>query len=428
VIGGAFHVHPYTTKIFSDDTSFLVHSNLLNASSVFIVLVVAYLSYNRRGVQADPVGMALADSHGTTLKIFPLIVMIAAVGVGLKFLLFPIAENLLLRGLVGKLYFIIPSCFLLLGMLWRSNGWILNLIGSCILIFDVFSGVIGFSKQQIVLPILVLVIGIWLAGRSVKNILMSLVIVVFIFAFINPIITAGRAHIDYDPGGNSPSTRMAILADVGRAYFDAKVKSLTIADSRIVTLDLEARNTFPERVRSIGRRFDVAPIQGYLVNEYNNGRPGRSMDGFWAVFIPRLFWPEKPIITRWGQELYRKYFKHYGATSSSLAPTYSAEAYWNYGPVGVVLVSIYLGLALGWFTRCSQLAMRGRDPAFFLIAAPVAFWACFVEAWVVATYLGEFIIFVVIFFAARAGLILSGYVKAPEVISRILPKFKWLSS
>ncbi len=131
--------------------------------------------------------------------------------------------------------------------------------------------------------------------------------------------------------------------------------------------------------------------------------------------IPRVLWPEKPIITRFGAELNAQYYyvpyEDSSQTSSSTAPTYSAEAYWNYGPLGVVIVSILLGLVIGWRTRNWQLAMVGRDPAFFLIAFPVAIWASFVESWVVATYFGEFIIFAVILLLARAFISLFGSLK-----------------
>jgi hypothetical protein len=135
------------------------------------------------------------------------------------------------------------------------------------------------------------------------------------------------------------------------------------------------------------------------------GRPGKSMVDIWAVMVPRVLWPQKPIVTRFGVELNAQYYyvpyQTHSQTSSSVAPSYSGEAYWNYGPMGVVIVSILLGLAIGWLTRNWQLAMIGDDPAFFLIAFPVAIWASFVESWVVATFFGEFIIFVVVLLLSR---------------------------
>ena len=170
---------------------------------------------------------------------------------------------------------------------------------------------------------------------------------------------------------------------------------------------ITSRSTTSEaRLRALGRRFDLASIQGYLINEYNSGRPGRSLVDFWAVFVPRMIWPEKPIMTRFGVELNAQYYYMSGQgarqTHSSAAPSYSGEAYWNYGVPGVILVSILLGLGIGWLTSCWQRAMAGRAPTYFLIAFPVAIWASFVESWVVGTYLGEFIIFVVILLFGRA--------------------------
>ena len=109
-------------------------------------------------------------------------------------------------------------------------------------------------------------------------------------------------------------------------------------------------------------------------------------------------------MTRFGVKLNERYYYYPGSgaqNTSATAPTYSAEAYWNFGVPGVVAVSILLGLAIGWLTRCWQSSMLGSDPAFFLIAFSVAIWASSVESWVVATYLGEFIILVVIYLSAR---------------------------
>lgn len=170
-------------------------------------------------------------------------------------------------------------------------------------------------------------------------------------------------------------------------------------------------NKLEERVQAVGRRFDVASIQGYLVNEYNNGRAGNTLSEFWVAFIPRIIWPEKPIVTRPGGELNAKYYNDPNQSRSSMAPTYSAEAYWNYGPAGVVIVSVLLGAALGWLTRYSLAAIAGVRPEYFIIAFPAAIWACFVESWVVSGYLGAFIILVVILMLARLVFACAEYLK-----------------
>lgn len=419
-VAGGLHVHPHSDYLFGDATLYIVRVNLLNACSVLIVLATAYPLANMRGQKASQHDMSLANIECTLQRILPYIVAISAVGVGLKYVLFPVAESLLLRSMAAKIYLIIPSCFLLLGLLWRSTGWHLKLIAGSVFLLEILNGLIVLTKYQVISAMLALAIGLWLTRRSVTFVLTTLVVVASVFAVINPLVTLGRAHIDYDADKNTVATRLVNLADAVNAYYldngrqeDASVRSKKFNRdySEKFTKDLiRGMTTSEARLRALGRRFDVASIQGYLVNEYNNGRPGNSLVDFWAVLIPRVLWSEKPIVTRFGGELNAQYYYVPGQTSSqtssSAAPSYSGEAYWNYGLPGVVLVSILLGLGIGWFTRCWQSAMAGKEPAFLLIAFPAAIWASTVESWVVATYLGEFIIFVVILLSARAFFVL----------------------
>lgn len=418
VVAGGLHVHPHSDYLFAGETLYLTRINLLNATSAFIVLAVAYPLANMRGLIATQHDFSLVDIERILLKIFPYVVAVSAIGVGLKYALFPVAESLLLRSMLAKIYLIVPACFLLLGMLWRTVGCKLKLLAGSVFVFEILNGLIGFTKYQVISAMLALVVGIWLKRRSVIFVLMTLMILASVFAVINPLVTLGRAHVDYDAEANSVETRLAILMDAANAYYLGNTSPGNTSpghhgsDPNKFTLDQRVMAPIGERLRALGRRFDVASIQGYLVHEYDNGRAGNSLDEFWMVMVPRVLWPDKPIMTRFGTELNAQYYYVPGQirpqTSASIAPTYSAEAYWNYGPLGVVFVSLVVGLGIGWFTRNWQLAMVGRDPAFLLIAFPVAIWASFVESWVVATYLGEFIIFVVILFIARATFNLLG--------------------
>ena len=411
VVAGGLHVHPWSDTVFANDTQYLVRINLLNACSVMIALATAYPLANMQALKDNNLHMSLDNIEGVMQKIFPFILGICVIGVGLRFVLFPAAGNPVLGSLAAKIYLIIPAGLLLFGILWRSSGWRLRLVAGSVFLLEIVNGLACLTKYQVISAMLAFVVGMWLTRPSAKFILMTLMIMAFIFALINPLITLGRGHVDYNGNTNSIATRFAILVDVGNAYYLGN-KNLNraspesedpIRNQRAMDFAKNQRAMQPagERLRALGRRFDVASIQGYLVNEYDNGRPGKSMHDFLVVMIPRVLWPEKPIITRFGGELSAQYYNNPKQSATSTAPTYSAEAYWNHGPLGVVGVSILLGLGLGWFTRCWQFAMAGRDPAYFLMAFPAAIWASYVESWVVATYLGEFIIFVVILLVGR---------------------------
>lgn len=407
-VAGGLHVHPHSNYLYADDTLYLLRVNLLNAISVCVVLLAAYPLANMRASRTVTHDWLAGGVEQVLLKIFPWVVAVAALGVGLKYAFFPVAEDLAIRSIAAKIYLIIPACFLLLGLLWRSCGWTLRLMAGGVLVFEVINGLVGFTKYQVISAILALMVGLWFTRRSIGFVLATLAILAGVFVAINPLVTLGRAHIDYDAEKNSVATRFAILVDAANAYYldDESVKaSGPEVRPNSFTLDPKPMTSSGERLKALGRRFDVASIQGYLINEYDHGRPGNSLKDFWVVFVPRALWPDKPIVTRHGGELNAKYYYYPGQarsqTDTSIAPTYSGEAYWNYGPFGVVFISLLLGLAIGWLTQCWQQAKAGRDPAFLLIAYPVAIWACFVESWLVATCLGEFVIFALILFAAR---------------------------
>jgi hypothetical protein len=396
-IFGGLRVHSYTEQIFGADILYLTQVNLLNASSVLIVVGVALAcGWWRAPVWQTHEGVSVHQQTIALQKVFPFVLTVAIASACLKIFFFPVAENLLIRGVIGKLVLFLPACFLLLGMLWQSIRWPFKLAASILFFIEVSSGLLTLSKYQVVYTMLAFIAGIWIRRTSWKFILLTLSGIGLIFAMINPLITLGRAHLAYD-ARNTMETRMEILQDASTALLDPKF--ILLADD---SLSLEGVKKPEERVRAIGRRFEVASIQGYLINEYDNHRPGNTLSNFWATFIPRIAWPQKPIITNPGGELHIKYYNDPNQVNSALAPTYSAEAYWNYGPLGVVLASTLLGLAIGWLTRYSFLAVYGPRTEYFIMAFPAVIWACFVESWIVSSYIGEFVIFVAILLTARA--------------------------
>lgn len=400
-LAGGLHVHPYSEQFFGSDTLYLTRVNLLNACSVSIVVGVAHV-LDKALVSASRVqGDARPARDEWLQKAFPYLLVVAAAGVGLKYAFFPLAENLLLRSVMGKIHVLVPASFLLLGMLWPRIRWRLKAFALIVFLLEIFNGILVFSKYQALYALMALVMGMWIIHSSWKSILLTMAGLVLMFSVINPLITLGRAHHAYDAQKNTLAIRMEILRDAIDFFSNAKNELFTIGSGRNAQLNLREMRRPQDQAYAIGRRFEVASIQGYLINEYNSGSPGNTLSNFWVTFVPRILWPQKPVITQPGSELHKKYFNDPSQVSSSMAPTYSAEAYWNHGPAGVVLVSVLLGLAIGWLTHYSFLAVTGVRPEYFIVALPAAIWACFVESWLVSGYLGEFVIFAVVLIIAR---------------------------
>ena len=105
-------------------------------------------------------------------------------------------------------------------------------------------------------------------------------------------------------------------------------------------------------------------------------------------------------VSRFGAELDGIFWGR-GGESSALAPSYNGEAYWNYGPLGLFIVSLVLGLELAWLAHHAHLARLGRDTAYYMICLPAILLAVYMETWVAASYVGGFITLVLIYYIAK---------------------------
>jgi len=411
VVSGGLHVHPWADKLFGNDLTYLVNVNILNSSSVLIILSVVYavLRYtSNNDYAANKYAKKIKQSD--LIKFFNYIALIAFAGVTLKLIFFPIAEDLLLRSFIDKVYFFVPVSLLLLGILWREINLATKLIAGLVFIMAITNGLLGLSKLDVITTLLAFIVGTLVIHHSLKSIVIYFSAVILVYIMISPIVTYGRAHVDYNAQHNSLLDRVNIMTELASKYIKSeelsvhpsytldKKSGVFIAKNQTVDLDEEIK--LKKQVKNIGMRLDVASIQGYLINEYNAGQRGESLDKFWAILIPRIFWQEKPIMTNNAGKLNAQYYGGgRGTELSAIAPTYVAEAYWNYGLTGVLMVSLYLGLIIGWFSNLASKFLSEPKSGYFLIAFPAIITFAHVESWVVPTYIGGLGILVVILLA-----------------------------
>ena len=107
-------------------------------------------------------------------------------------------------------------------------------------------------------------------------------------------------------------------------------------------------------------------VDSYVVSRYDAGMPGYTLGDAAAVLVPRVFWPGKPIITQLGADLNFLVFRQVG---SSLGVGHFAEAYWNFGWLGIVPFMFVLALILTIFSLVSMGIVARKDWLFF----PVVF-------------------------------------------------------
>ncbi len=105
-------------------------------------------------------------------------------------------------------------------------------------------------------------------------------------------------------------------------------------------------------------RLGQITIGAFLIAERDAGIGGDTMSGALYALVPRLIWPDKPMITDVGKDLNYRIF---GAETSYIAPTTAADIYWNFGWAGLVLLLPPLGVALWLGTLTSLTIVRRRD-------------------------------------------------------------------
>jgi len=104
-------------------------------------------------------------------------------------------------------------------------------------------------------------------------------------------------------------------------------------------------------------RLCYAPQQAFAIQEYDAGRPNSPWRDFELALIPRVIWPNKPLITPGIN--FSVLFD--GNPYNNNAPTVLGEGYWYGGWLGLLMVSLYTGLFLGGVDRVSTEIVSRRS-------------------------------------------------------------------
>lgn len=393
VVAGGLHVHPHSAETYGADTSYLVDVNVLNSVSVFIVTLFCILAkflFTHFSIEKK------SKTYIYDLKkytpYFLIVLGLVQILTLADLLFFDLSTPF--QSILAKSDYISISVFLIAGLIWKKLSLLIRVFFLFFLINDLIFGLIEMSKFRVLDAILAIILGYSANGVSWRHAISALTIPALIFIAINPFFTIMRMHyLYYSAVGESYN--ISDFLDIPRELLNPIGRIVVIQGTQGLSYDLQNVYSMEQQLVSIGRRFDVASIQGFLIREYNSGRPGASLSNFWHTFIPRVIWPDKPIMTNVAVDLHRMYYNDQNQTSAA-APTFSAEAYWNYGFRGVAVVSFFIGLVIGVFDYMCRLSLTGHFPEYYIIAIPAFIWAAFVESWLIISYLGQFVIIMVL--------------------------------
>jgi len=234
--------------------------------------------------------------------------------------------------------------------------------------FLLLTGFVGYfsitslMKQNILEFMIVLFLGYFLARPSIRKLVIAACVVLVMFPALDILTTYGRVLMWTDHSHQTNISKMIVSASKSGAI------------SRI--------NNTNKGFQRIWARISYASAQAFAMDAYDAGRPGNSFKTALWAFVPRLIYPDKPVITQ--GEVFTTLVKG-AAIGGGTGAGYFGEAYWNLGWFGVLVMSMLVGVllaALGQFNN--NMVLTGMYQFF-----PVAFMALHigyrVDDWLVAT-------------------------------------------
>ena len=195
------------------------------------------------------------------------------------------------------------------------------LIALLTMLLFAFTGLIEFSKTEMLMPLLAVMGGLLAQRVTLIRLIICGVIVGAILVVLQPLNLAAR----------NESLRLETPTYKERLdIFKA-----------VVSGDLVVPETM-----GTWARLDYTSPQQAAVYLYRNGEGGKDTRKIFWAFLPRFLFPKKPLITGAATEFT---YKIRGFDTSATAVGVFINGFYNFGWLGLIFVSLTVGLILSWF-------------------------------------------------------------------------------
>jgi hypothetical protein len=182
-------------------------------------------------------------------------------------------------------------------------------------------GLIAMSKSVILLPAVMVGLAFIYHRQNIRRVVIFAGLLVTIFMTLSPMITFVRQrNLQFYNGQASPTETFEIYG----AYFGNDRAFDNYAEVEVGWM-----------------RLSYVNAGTFAISQYDRGLPGNSYRYLPIVLIPRIIYPDKPFITDVSREFSYAANGNYDSSSSS---GLAAEAYWNLGWTGVIVISMFVSM------------------------------------------------------------------------------------
>lgn len=257
--------------------------------------------------------------------------------------------------------FSLLALFLLLYYAW-SRSALFYVPAIFLFVLELMSSILLFSKTDVIMTLGVAFLGLYFVRPSRLLATSAFSVIAVAYLIVTPLVSKGRLYI----GSNrtSISDRLDALEQAWSAEHDQTSESGT-----------------PQGWWS---RLCYSNAQAFCMRQYEAGIPGDTFRLILPAIVPRIIWPDKPIMTP-GFDFNQLVTRN--SHSSSAAGVF-AEAYWNAGWTGVALTCAYIGFLFSWFTKVTFKHVAARDVRCLPFAIGGLLMAASITDWFASTYVG----------------------------------------
>lgn len=286
----------YALHYFDDALNLKV--NLVYCFGIFCALGFSYLflGWNRTGARRADAGDSRPDIDRTLM--FALIFLL--VGGGLRYgVIVPYAFGLTdytlpgAIGALGKMYYV-GIYLLIVHAIGRSQKTLLA--ASALVFFEISVSVASFAKMDLLLILIFSFLGLISRDVTRKKVLVGASCVLFAYFAFQPLVGFGRAELQLRYGeirGAGLIERWQIVQD----YFDSGNDRALLATQGGMS------------------RLSYVNVAAFAIDRYDAGAKLNTLGNAAAVFVPRLLWPDKPVITQLGSDFNFMVFRQGGDLS-----------------------------------------------------------------------------------------------------------------
>lgn len=223
-------------------------------------------------------------------------------------------------------------------------------------------GILQLNKSEVLLPLAALLLGYGWRTRILRIAFPGVAILLVVYLIIGSPVTTAR-NLTGLTSAPDWSHRISVLWDGIHAPSSDTSQSTSWS------------------------RFCYTPPQVAALDLFDAGQGGSDFEKIGWVFVPRILFPDKPIMTDSGPEFH---YKISGNMNSSTGHGVFVNGYYNLGGVGVVIVGLSVGFILAFTSAFAGIVFRMRSPLWLPLALLGSYMAFRIDGHFLADFLGPF--------------------------------------